>query len=1173
MRISSSHLILSPTDLAHFLACRHRTALELSVAHGARARPKWDDPMLELLFELGLEHERRYVAALAASAARLVDLGAIKDPDKAVAATLVAMRDATDVIVQAGLAVDGWYGRPDILLKVARPARALGDWSYEVADTKLARETRGGTILQLGVYSEMLDAAQGRTPESFHVVSPADPDAGEAAHVVRSYRVAHYAAYVRQLEARLGQAVARGHEDLAAAHYPEPVDHCDICPWIGGCAARRRQDDHLSLVAGISRLQRRELEPRGIATVEALAAVGDPLPFRPTRGSADTYERVRDQARVQVQSRVAGHIVYELIPPLEAAPGGPAGFVRLPAPSAGDVFLDLEGDPLATGGGREYLFGLVTTDDRVEPVYRAWWAGDAPAEKRAFEAVVDLLMARRDAYPEMHVYHYAPYEPAALKRLMGRHATREREIDELLRGRRFVDLYGVVRQGVRAGVERYSIKNLEPIYGFTREVPLARARHALQFMEQALEFDRPELATPAVRAVVEGYNRDDCVSARRLRDWLEARREELVASGTPIDRPPVEPGEAPGKVDERTQAVEALRARLLALEPAAADARPAAPSPERLLGFLLDWHRREDKAQWWEYFRLRELPEDELFDEPGAVAGLEYVGDVEAVKRSVVQRYRFPPQEIEIRRGDTLKRQDGRKLAEAVALDRNTRTIDLLVGPSKRDERPTALFAHDHINARVIEDALFALGERAAEAGGVAALDPCPERALLAGEPPRLVARPFAPPPREAGTAVTDYAEAIVTDLDRTALAIQGPPGSGKTYTGARMIVALVRAGRKVGITATGHKVIRNLLDAVTKEAARSGVAIRAGHKGGDDDGAASAEPPAVRAFDDNAAPLAALQAGEIEVLGGTAWLWSRAEYAASVDVLFVDEAGQMSLANVLGAARAAASVVLLGDPQQLEQPSKGSHPDGVGVSALQHILGDAVTMPEGRGLFLPVTWRLAPAICAFTSELFYDGQLVAREGLERQVLRGSARFAGAGLVVVPVEHDGNRNASDEEAAAVVGIVTELLAPGSEWVDAAGAAHPCASADLRVVAPFNAHVTRLRDALAAAGHGAVPVGTVDRFQGQEAPVVIYSMATSRPEDAPRGLEFLYSLNRLNVATSRARCRCILVASPRLFEPECRTPRQMRLANALCRYGEMSRPTNDPPARPDDGRVR
>jgi uncharacterized protein len=271
----------------------------------------------------------------------------------------------------------------------------------------------------------------------------------------------------------------------------------------------------------------------------------------------------------------------------------------------------------------------------------------------------------------------------------------------------------------------------------------------------------------------------------------------------------------------------------------------------------------------------------------------------------------------------------------------------------------------------------------------------------------------------------------------------------------------------------------------------------------------------------------------------------------AAVDVLVVDEAGQMSLANVVACSRGARNVVLLGDPQQLEQPLKGSHPEGSAVSALQHILGDAKTMPDDRGLFLPETRRLSPAICRFTSELFYDDRLVPLAGLDVQRLVGPPPFAGSGLWYAPVEHTGNQNLSTEEAAVVADVCHQLV-QSYEWINDKGEQARITWADILIVAPYNSQVYEIQGRLPDAR-----VGTVDRFQGQEAAVVIYSATTSAPEDAPRGMEFLYSLNRLNVATSRARCAVILVASPLLFEPDCQTPRQMQLVNAFCRYAELS----------------
>jgi superfamily I DNA and/or RNA helicase len=358
-----------------------------------------------------------------------------------------------------------------------------------------------------------------------------------------------------------------------------------------------------------------------------------------------------------------------------------------------------------------------------------------------------------------------------------------------------------------------------------------------------------------------------------------------------------------------------------------------------------------------------------------------------------------------------------------------------------------------------------------------------------------------------------------------------------------------VRQGRKVGITAISHKVIQNLLLEVIKAGNEAGIegliCIQKVKEKPD------AAPPGITLATDNAEPLAALRGG-VQVAAGTAWLWSREDYFEAVDVLFVDEAGQMSLANVLAVSQAAKNVVLLGDPQQLEQPVKGSHPDGAAVSALEHLLAGAKTISPDKGLFLEKTWRLHPKLCDFTSEVFYEGRLHPREGLEHQKIEGHPWLGGSGLWFVPVAHEGNQNASAEEVECIAGLVDDLVETGVNWIDDKGRRRPLRLDDVLIVAPYNAQVSDLSKRVPNAR-----VGTVDKFQGQQAPVVIYSLTTSSPEDAPRGMEFLYSLNRLNVATSRAQAVVIVVGSPRLLEPECRSPRQMQLANALCRYVEMA----------------
>jgi uncharacterized protein len=1145
MQLSGTELVLSATDLSNFLSCRHLTALDMAAALGKRRRPHWDDPLLEILFARGLAHEKAYVASLQAQGRKVVTLAEVKERDAAVAQTLDAMRSGADVIVQGALRDGRWYGRPDVLQRVPKPS-GLGAWSYEVSDTKLARETRAGTILQLGLYAEMLATAQGGRPEHFYVATP-DP------HVpIQRYRVDDYAAYFRLIRAQMEAMVAQDAEAIAAANYPEPVDHCDVCVWSSECDRKRHADDHLSLVAGISHLQRRELESRDVNTLAQLATVPLPLPFKPMRGAADTYVRAREQARVQLESRGKTSPVYELRQ-FEAG----KGLSRLPEPSPGDLFLDLEGDLFAAEGGREYLFGVVTLNREGAPSYRPLWAFTEREERQAFESVMDLILASWGAHDDMHVYHYAPYEPGAFKRLMGRYATREQELDRLLRAERFVDLYGVVRQGVRAGIERYSIKNLEVFYRFDRAVALLDANRSLCLMEQALELQRLETVAPEVRAAVEGYNKDDCLSTLRLRTWLEGLRAELEAKGTAVPRPTPKEGEASEQLDERAQRVAALRARLLDGIPDTLADQSEEQRARWLLAYLLDFHRREDKAKWWEYYRLRDLPEEDLYDEPQAVAGLRYVERVDIVRNkksgkptgTVVDRYRYPIQEMEIRAGQELKVKDG-KWGDVAEVDRIVMTIDVRKGRSQADNHPTAAFEHSYFDTGVLERAIYDCGQQSAD-GTLGAL----AQALLQALPPRLRSGIFAP---QAHENAVEFAVRIVGDLDETVLAVQGPPGSGKTYSGGHMICALIRQGKKVGVTATSHKVIRNLLDAVAEAADEMVTTVRMAHK--NEEGEEGDEASRVAALGDNADALQVLQSGQANVLGGTPWLWARPEFAESVDVLFVDEAGQMSLANVLAISQAAQSIVLLGDPQQLEQPQQGSHPEGVNASALQHMLGEHQTIPPDRGIFLPVTWRLSPSICSFTSELFYESRLRSKPGLEHQGLIGIREFDGSGLWVAEVDHDGNRNWSQEEIDAVAALVMRLMAPGARWIDEDGKESIVTGEHILVVSPYNAQVSRLQERLATTG---VRVGTVDKFQGQEAPIVIYSMATSRPEDAPRGMEFLYSLNRLNVATSRARCAAILVASPRLFEPECRTPRQMKLANALCRFLELARSARVP----------
>jgi uncharacterized protein len=1116
----------SASDLVGHLDCHHLTALDAAVARGSLSKPKIWDPVLQTLVARGLAHERAYVETLRQSGVSVAEIDGGGINSSQVADTLTAMQSGAGVIVQGALLQGAWSGRADILRRIETPS-ALGAWSYEVMDTKLARETKGATVLQLSLYTDLLAAAQGRVPEHMYVVTPGSGFEPEI------YRTADFGAYYRRARAGIARFLDDG--GSPSTTYPEPNAHCELCAWRVPCDQRWRSDDHLCLVAGITKIQMTELRARQVSTLAALARMPLPLTWKPERGSGASYERIREQARMQVEGRVSGKPVYETL-----AISKGLGLSRLPAPSPGDVFFDLEGDPFIDDGGLEYLFGYSFDDGGMQ--YRADWAVSREGEKQAFESFVDFAMARWQQYPDFHIYHYAPYEPSALKRLMGRYASREEEIDRMLHGQLFVDLYQVVRHAVRASVESYSIKELERFFGFDRTTKLADASRALATIQTALELGDPEAVTQELKDTVTGYNRDDCFSANALRDWLERIRADLVATGTVIDRPLPPDNETSEKLTAWQKRVEALVARLTVNIPIDVADRSAEQQARWILAHTLDWHRREAKTVWWEYFRLSGLSSEDLFDERVALSGLTFVGNAGGTAKAPVHRYRFPVQETELRGGEELRRAGGERLGTIENISLDQRFVDIKKRMDSAGLHPEAIFAHSVVPSDVLAESLMRIGEWVADNGIQGNGEYAAARSLLLRLLPQIQGEPLAVP----GESILAGAMRIAPRLVRGVLPIQGPPGTGKTHVGARMIATLVKDGKRVGITANSHTVIRRLLDEVVVAADEIGVSLKCVQK--TDKGVATDR---IRVAKNNAEVFDGLD-GACRVAAGTAWLWAVPDALDAVDVLFVDEAAQMSLANVLAVSQAAPSLVLLGDPRQLDQPTQGTHPDGTGISALDYMLDGQQTISADRGLFLAETWRLHPAICDFTSEVFYESRLTTIPGLELQEIRSTGRIRGSGLRYVPVVHQGNQNSSPEEAEAITQLVAQILGSATTWIDRLGVERAVTLEDILVIAPYNAQVFDLKDKMPGA-----KIGTVDKFQGQEAPIVIYSMTTSSHADAPRGMNFLYSLNRLNVATSRAKCLSILVCSPALFEPECRTPEQMRMANAFCRYMEMA----------------
>jgi predicted RecB family nuclease len=1104
MQHLNDRLLFSPSDLGNFLACEHLTQLDLTLALQGGRRPSYENAYAELLRTKGEEHEQAFLEALRATGRRVAEvrLNTARDFEDGTRRTAEAMRAGADYIYQAVFFSHGWRGIADFLERVDRPS-ALGAWSYQVLDTKLARHPRPEHALQLSFYSQALADTQQVAPDLAYVVL------GTRERV--AIRLADVTAYYRRVRHRFEAAVA-----VRLQTGPYPCHHCSFCDFRSPCEERLEQEDHVVRVAGIHRDQVKRLFAGGIDTLTTLAETGPDT--RVAKMAPSTFESLRDQAGLQLIRQRAGTLEWR---PLEIEPG--RGFAALPPRSPGDLIFDLEGHPFfEPARGLEYLFGILLLDG-TEPRYQAFWAHDRDGERRSFEGLVDLIHARLEQYPDLHVYHFSGSEPTTLKRLMAEHVTREAQVDDLLRRQVFVDLHTIVRRALRAGVPSYSLKELEALFGFTRTGSVKSGTQAILNYERWLH-QRSRVLLDEIAA----YNLEDCQATLGLLEWLHQLR--------PADLPWPEAPEPPPLSPE---AGEALDARQRLRQELVDGAEPG--TPRWLAGELLEYHRREARPAWWAYFdRLGKAPE-ELLEDSEAIAYLEADPRTppQPRKKSLVHTLRFPIQDHKLRPGHTVHDPaTGRSAGEILAIDDTNGILQLVRGPKfGSTSLPSEIVAGGPIDDRPQRAAVLRVADSIrVDDGRYPAL-----QAILARERPRIRGRGA-----DSRIQTTDPSgmKALALGLDGSYLFLQGPPGTGKTWTGARIVVHLLASGRRVGIAAQSHKAIHNLLDEIEAVARDTGVGFKGLKKASAGNAESEYDGEFIKSDPDNS--TFANAGPDVRLFAGTAWLFSRPDLEGKLDDLVIDEAGQVSLADALAMGAAAHNVILLGDPLPLAQGSQGVHPVGTGASVLEHLLGDAPTIPEDRGVFLERSFRMHPDVSAFISEIVYAGRLHSDESAKRR----TTSF-GTGIRFEPVDHDGNKSSSDEEVARVATLIAGMR--DGTFTDADGTTRPLRDDDFMVVAPYNSQVLRLRTGLPSG----VRVGTVDKFQGQEAPIVFFSMATSSGEDVPRSLSFLFSRNRLNVAISRAQCLAVLVCSPRLLEARCQSIEEMQLVNALCRLVEYA----------------
>ena len=1112
MFITGDSIVYSASDLAAAARCEYALLRDFDAKLGWGPVVSVEDELLARTAALGTEHERRRLDKLRdefGDAIAVIGRPAYTPAGLAAAAeaTRRAIADRAPVVYQAAMFDGRFVGFADFLV--------LDGEHYRVTDTKLARSPKVTALLQLAAYADALAGS------GVPVAPEAELELGDGT-VVR-YRVDDLIPVYRSQRALLERLLDEHHAAGSAVRWEdEGVAACFRCPL---CAEQLRATDDLLLVAGMRVTQRDKLIDAGITTVAELADHTGPVPDL----APSTLGKLTAQATLQVRQRDTGVPQFEIV--------DPQPLTLLPDPDPGDLFFDFEGDPLWTADGRdwglEYLFGVLEAGGNFHPL----WAHNRVEERKALIDFLAMVAKRRKRRPNMHIYHYAPYEKTALLRLAGRYGVGEDEVDELLRSGTLVDLYPLVRKSIRVGAESFGLKALEPLYmgAQLRAGDVTTATESITSyarfceLQDAGRFDE----AASVLKEVEDYNHYDCRSTRELRNWLMLRAYE--AGVVPVGAQPVPEGNT---VEDRDRLAKTLSTFT---GEAGIGHRTTEQTAVALVAAARGYHRREDKPFWWAHFDRLNFPVDEWADDKDV-----FIAETASVDVGwhTPPRARKPQRRVRLR-GELAR---GGLVTDVFALYEPPAPASMTDNPDRRAAGRAELIEADDpavptevvIVERVGGDGnafhqlpfaltpgppvpTAALRESIeSTAAALAASLPQLPRSALMDILVRRAPRTHSGGPLPRGTHATADITAAVLDLDSSYLAVHGPPGTGKTHTAARVIGQLVTDhGWRIGVVAQSHATVENLLDCVIDAGLDP---ARVAKKRYDHDAPRWQEIDASR-YD------AFISDGDGCVIGGTAWDFANANRVppGSLDLLVIDEAGQFCLANTIAVAPAAANLLLLGDPQQLPQVSQGTHPEPVDASALDWLVDGQRTLPDERGYFLDRSYRMHPAVCAAVSALSYEGRLQSHTQCTAARRVGGY---GPGVHVISVAHQGNSTESPEEADAIAVEIGRLL--GTPWTDEHGT-RPLAASDVLVLAPYNAQVKLVRARLSSAGLGGVRVGTVDKFQGGQAPVVFISMTASSADAVPRGISFLLNRNRLNVGVSRAQYAAVIVRSQSLTE--------------------------------------
>jgi len=1119
----------APSDLTRYMESPFASWMDRYVLENPQCHIEkdGDDALMGLLQKQGYAHEDALENDFTAQGLSLLKINAESVADK-YTQTILAMREGVDVIIQARLEHGCLAGYADFLVKVSGASK-LGDYHYEVWDTKLSNKVKPSFVIQLCCYADMLQAMQGKRPD--HIVVALGNGEQER---LQSKDYFYY--YQSLKHSFLDEQKAFSSDQMA-----DPSNSESWANWSEYAEGLLIERDHLFQVATITRSQIKKLHAAGILTMADLAN----SPEDSIRGlNSVVWMRLKSQAAIQIASRGKDVPLFEIMKPDD---GIKSGLALLPPHSRLDVFFDIEGYPLDEGG-LEYLWGNTYLDDDGERCFKDFWAHNREQEKQAFQAFIDWVYSRWQQDPSMHIYHYANYEITACRKLMGRYGICEHEVDQLLRNEVFVDLYKVVKGCLLLGEPRYSIKNVEHLYRGKRQTEVGSGGDSVVVYESWRELhakgeEGGTWQTSRILKDIRDYNIDDCDSTLELVVWL--RKQQNINHIFYLGKDELIEVELHEEVEERMQ----LRDRLLEKSQQQLDHDPNQAALTENLAWMLEFHRREAKPVFWRLFESLGMSHEELFDQLDCLASCQRT-DKEPFKptaraRNLAYEYSFDPaQEFKGAASSfyVLGEEDEAEKPLKVNFVRGYSDLGhgLIVLQSKLEPPAMVSLVPDaYVRPDPIPQAVAAvvMDYESGNLGRSAIIDFLKRsKPLIKGHDGGAIASSSQPDKK-----LKQIIHAV-KNLDHSYLTIQGPPGAGKSYTGTRIIAELLKGGARIGISSNSHKAINNLVLSAAVHCLEEEI-------GGDfictkeTDSELSERGISIT---QNKNLHKAIEHTSV-VIGTTAWGFARDDMADALDYLFIDEAGQVSVANLVAMSRSTKNLILMGDQMQLGQPSQGTHPAESGLSILDYLLHDHPTIGDDMGVFLGTSYRMHSQVNRFISQHIYEGKLDSYPANDLRVVKVPDGYQGildqeAGIIFVPVEHEGNTQASDEEVDETKKQAEALI--GRVFTDGHGKTRKIIWDDMLFIAPYNHQVSKLQQVLG----DDCRIGSIDKFQGQEAPIVFLNMCASDASESTRGMEFLFDKHRINVAVSRAQCLVIVVASPRLGRAMVHGLHQLKLLN-------------------------